>query len=203
MISTRQLEVTKHCLDFRGNDKQMIEGNLNLIRFAHLVGVQNVPNRCAFHAAAGNQLKILSWALKNRPQNPRWNRKFWTPLVCAAAARAGSLEALKLLRAFNCPWDADTCTAAALGGNVEVLKYLRENQCEWSASKCMLAAKWMAHTELLQWCLDNDHGPKSPTLPVLNFLGKKGDIHFPLSQAPVCLISYLTNILLLNEATRI
>ena len=43
-------------------------------------------------------------------------------LLCAAAARSGQLEELKVLRADGWPWDRDTCSAAARGGHLEVLQ---------------------------------------------------------------------------------
>jgi len=41
--------------------------------------------------------------------------------LCAAAARSGQLEELKLLRADGWPWDCRTCASAAEGGHLEVL----------------------------------------------------------------------------------
>ena len=38
--------------------------------------------------------------------------------LCAAAARSGQLEELKVLRADDTPWDTDTCWRAAAGGHL-------------------------------------------------------------------------------------
>ena len=63
------------------------------------------------------------------------------PLLCAAAARVGDLEALKALRrAENFPWDERTCKNAAKGGHLEVLKWARENGCPWDEETCTNAA---------------------------------------------------------------
>ena len=42
--------------------------------------------------------------------------------LCAAAARSGQLEELKVLRADGCPWDEKTCAEAARSGHLEVLQ---------------------------------------------------------------------------------
>jgi len=65
--------------------------------------------------------------------------------LCAAAARSGLLEELKVLRANGCPWDWRTCSGAcpwdwrtcsgaAEGGNLEVLQWARANGCYWDAN---------------------------------------------------------------------
>ncbi len=47
------------------------------------------------------------------------------------AARHGSLDILKWLRANGCDWDAGTCASAARAGHLNVLQYLRANGCAW------------------------------------------------------------------------
>ena len=74
--------------------------------------------------------------------------------LCAAAARSGQLEELKVLRADGWPWDRDTCSAAALGGHLEVLQWACANGCPWDirtwdSNTCASAAKG-AHLEVLQ-----------------------------------------------------
>ena len=49
--------------------------------------------------------------------------------LCAAAARSGQLEELKVLRADGTPWDKLTCWAAASGGHLEVLLWAKANGC--------------------------------------------------------------------------
>ena len=85
--------------------------------------------------------------------------------LCAAAARSGLLEELKVLRANGCPWDWRTCSGAcpwdwrtcsgaAEGGNLEVLQWARANGCYWDANTCSGAAEG-GHLEVLQWALAN------------------------------------------------
>ena len=63
-------------------------------------------------------------------------------LLCAAAARAGDLEALKALRRVeNFPWGVSTCGFAALGGHLETLKWARENGAPWTENTRRLAAE--------------------------------------------------------------
>ena len=71
-------------------------------------------------------------------------------LLCAAAARSGQLEELKVLRADGWPWDAETCHAAANSGHLEVLQWLRANGCLWNWATCAYAAGG-GHLEVLQW----------------------------------------------------
>jgi hypothetical protein len=74
--------------------------------------------------------------------------------LCAAAARSGQLEELKLLRANGCPWDWETCRMAAMGGHLEVLQWARANGCPWDEKTCMHAAEG-GHLEVLQWARSN------------------------------------------------
>ena len=74
--------------------------------------------------------------------------------LCAAAARSGQLEELKLLRANGCPWDWETCRMAAMGGHLEVLQWARANGCPWDEKTCMHAAEG-GPLEVLQWARAN------------------------------------------------
>ena len=74
--------------------------------------------------------------------------------LCAAAARSGQLEELKVLRADGCPWDTSTCWSAARGGHLEVLQWARENGCPWDEETCADAA-YGGHLEVLQWARTN------------------------------------------------
>ena len=74
--------------------------------------------------------------------------------LCAAAARSGQLEELKLLRANGCPWDWETCRMAAMGGHLEVLQWARANGCPWD-SRVRSHAKGFGHIELLNWAIAN------------------------------------------------
>ena len=92
-------------------------------------------------------LGILS-ALQRRQ---RQGRLSYRGNLCAAAARSGQLEELKLLRADGCPCDIRTSCAAATGGHLEVLQWLRGNgRCPWNIRMCSAAAQG-GHLEVLQW----------------------------------------------------
>jgi hypothetical protein len=74
--------------------------------------------------------------------------------LCAAAARSGQLEELKLLRADGWPWSEYTCGCAAERGHLEVLRWLRANGCPWDEETCTCAAEG-GHLEVLQWARAN------------------------------------------------
>ena len=67
-------------------------------------------------------------ALQRMQRGGRLSRR---ELLCAAAARSGQLEELKVLRADGCPWDWQTCRAAANGGHLEMIQWARANGCPW------------------------------------------------------------------------
>ena len=90
-------------------------------------------------------------ALQRMQRGGRLSRR---ELLCAAAARSGLLEELKVLRADGCPWDWQTCRAAAKGGHLEVLQWLRANDCPWDEDMCEGAAEG-GHLEVLQWAHAN------------------------------------------------
>ena len=96
-------------------------------------------------------LGILS-ALQRRQ---RQGRLSYRGNLCAAAARSGQLEELKLLRADGCPCNIRTSCAAATGGHLEVLQWLRGNgRCPWNIRMCSAAAQG-GHLEVLQWLRAN------------------------------------------------
>ena len=65
-------------------------------------------------------------ALRRLQRGGRLSRQEY---LCAAAARSGHLEELKVLRADGTPWDKLTCWAAASGGHLEVLLWAKANGC--------------------------------------------------------------------------
>jgi hypothetical protein len=74
---------------------------------------------------------------------PRTRSGTWADdvLVCACAARAGSLACLQYAREHgNCGWNKDTCTAAAAGGSFECLRYAHDHGCpmDWSVLSAAL-----------------------------------------------------------------
>ena len=87
----------------------------------------------------------------------RWQRRGLLSrqeYLCEAAARGGNLEALKLLRDKDTPWDAETCAGAAQSGHLEVLQWVRANGCPWKERTCTYAALG-GHLEVLQWARAN------------------------------------------------
>ena len=90
-------------------------------------------------------------ALRRLQRGGRLSRQEY---LCAAAARSGQLEELKVLRADGTPWDKDTCSYAAFGRHLEVLQWLRANGCLWHEETCSLAAA-CGHLEVLQWARAN------------------------------------------------
>lgn len=70
---------------------------------------------------------------------------------CAAAARAGNLALLQILRAQWRPCDEDTCASAGRGGHLVVLQWAREyGDIPWNEYTCTFAAAG-GHLEVLQW----------------------------------------------------
>jgi hypothetical protein len=84
----------------------------------------------------------------------RGGRLSYQESLCAAAARGGHLEELKLLRADSWPWNVGTCFEAARGGHLELLQWLHANGCPWNENKCADAA-YGGHLEVLQWARAN------------------------------------------------
>jgi hypothetical protein len=58
-------------------------------------------------------------AVQRRQRGGRLSRQEY---LCAAAARSGQLEELKVLRENDTPWDVVTCVAAAHGGHLSGLR---------------------------------------------------------------------------------
>ena len=102
------------------------------------------------HEDKARELGCLS-ALQRLQRGGRLSRQEY---LCEAAARGGNLEALKLLRDKDTPWDAETCAGAAQSGHLEVLQWLRANGCPWKERTCGQAAM-NGHLEVLQWARAN------------------------------------------------
>ena len=82
------------------------------------------------------ELGCLS-AVQRLQRGGRLSRK---ELLCAAAARSGQLEELKVLRAEGCPWDEWTCACAAHYGHLEMMQWAHPNGCPWDWKTCAFAA---------------------------------------------------------------
>ena len=90
--------------------------------------------------------------------------------LCAAAAKRGNLEMLKLLRADvsyklwptdaawdptpRCGWNEWTCTAAAGNGHLDVLRWAFENGCP-ANENVIRRAKVIGREDIEQWALAN------------------------------------------------
>ncbi|PNH11026.1 hypothetical protein TSOC_002188 [Tetrabaena socialis] len=75
-------------------------------------------------AAAAAHLPAVAWLVEKLGAAAAL-----TARVFEAAARAGSMELLRWLRARGCPWDATVFAAAAEGGSEEQLEWLVEQGC--------------------------------------------------------------------------
>ena len=99
----------------------------------------------------GEDEAVVLGCLSALQRRQRQGRLSYRGNLCAAAARSGQLEELKLLRADGCPCDIRTSCAAATGGHLEVLQWLRGNgRCPWNIRMCSAAAQG-GHLEVLQW----------------------------------------------------
>ncbi|GBF87708.1 hypothetical protein Rsub_00419 [Raphidocelis subcapitata] len=94
--------------------------------------------RAAARAAALGDAESLSWALAAaRPDDDGELAR--GPLICAAAAAGGHLEALKAARAAGCAWTDDVTTNAARGSHALLLHWALDNGCPADAAACCSA----------------------------------------------------------------
>lgn len=86
--------------------------------------------------------------------------------TCAAAAAAGRVDILMILRSQQppCHWDARACTAAAFHGHLEVLQWIRQQQppAPYGVSTTDAAAA-QGHVDVLRWLLSQE--PPCPSAP--------------------------------------
>lgn len=75
--------------------------------------------------------------------------------LCAFAAQAGDLDALRWLHSRGCIWNESVCAKAAEGGQLATLRYVRSMQCAWSVQTCAAAASAGAW-DCLRWA--REHG---------------------------------------------
>jgi len=72
-------------------------------------------------AAKRGDVRMLRWLIRNAcPMGPT---------ACSAAAEAGQLGALQLLRQAGCEWDGDVYVVAAFGNHVGVLEWADSHGC--------------------------------------------------------------------------
>ena len=173
-METRTRKRTREKRERDANAGEAIPGLLNDIVVTHVLRSENFDDpadlarlpavsRVMRDAVAATGLKFeelddfdaaevgcLS-ALERLQRGGRLSRQEY---LCAAAARSGQLEELRVLRANGCPWNANTCSGAALGGYLEVMRWLRANGCLWDEDTCKYAA-WGGHLQVLQWARVN------------------------------------------------
>lgn len=73
---------------------------------------------------------------------------------CAAAAKAGNLTLLQVLRESGHPWNAECAQAAAWGGHLHVLRWLLESGCPFDHTAYDAAVK-AHHTDIIAWLVLN------------------------------------------------
>ncbi len=104
-------------------------------------------------AIYGGRPDVLQWLLTHG--QPALGTEYESKSVSQAAARAGHLNVLELLRARDLLryWDVQTCEAAAADGRLNVLEWLRAQDppCPWDTKTCAVAAARGGHLSVLQW----------------------------------------------------
>jgi len=77
---------------------------------------------------------MVKWLLQLAHEHGwKWMVNEWT---CVAAAQAGHVQILKLLRENGCGWNKWVCLTAARNGHLEVLKWAWENGAPWHLKNC-------------------------------------------------------------------
>ncbi|PNG99348.1 hypothetical protein TSOC_014877, partial [Tetrabaena socialis] len=97
-------------------------GHVAVMEVLHARGVR--CKKTVWAAAAGGHLPAVAWLVETLDAGAAL-----TTHVFEAAAKAGSMELLRWLRARGCPWDATAFAAAAQGGSEEQLEWLAEQGC--------------------------------------------------------------------------
>jgi hypothetical protein len=70
--------------------------------------------------------------------------------LCARAATVGDLQTLAYLKAYGCPWNANTDVTAAASGHIHILEWIRDQGYAWTVATAAAAARG-GHLECLQW----------------------------------------------------
>ena len=74
--------------------------------------------------------------------------------LCELSAAIGALDTLKLLRAWQIPWNSFTCRGAARNGHLKVLIWARNQGCKWDTVASSQAAVG-GHLHILIWAINN------------------------------------------------
>ena len=131
---------------------------------------------CIGCAIYGN-LEKLQWAIIDM------KCEFYSPVICAHAAKKGHLHILQWMhsRGYNMdswvfaeaalsghlhviewayrneyPWNARVCSLAAKGGHLEILKWLRARNCPWDNRTFMNATQQNFNSDMIKWLLENE-----------------------------------------------
>ncbi|GFH60342.1 hypothetical protein CTEN210_16818 [Chaetoceros tenuissimus] len=103
------------------------------------------------HAATGGSIAILQLCVENDcPSDAILYRNVMT----GKANKSKAVDALKLLKKYNVPWDEWTCFYAARMGNLEALKWAKSNGCPWNIETFQAAVK-SSDIEILEYCFKN------------------------------------------------
>lgn len=90
-------------------------------------------------------VELLQWS---RLQGPGFDIIDARTFALAAGSRSGTLEVMRFLEGFGCPWDRTAFAKAARQGNLKALKWL---QYEWGNPYDLGQNKWDKEK------LNNDH----------------------------------------------
>lgn len=114
------------------------------------------PIDCAIGAVENKRLNVLRWMTKFPAGRKamRWGTPEEGSLL-AKAAFFGYVDMMELLVEHGAVLSEEVTIDAAEGGSVEALKWLRARDCPWHPDAFVKAASWPDSVEVMQWALDN------------------------------------------------
>lgn len=92
----------------------------------------------------------ITWGLGQR-LFVTWPGPLHKDTACATAATEGHLEALRILRARNYPWDSRVTTTAAFNGYLELLQWAYNNGCPINFGECRENAEVNEQLHVVIW----------------------------------------------------
>lgn len=139
---------------------------------------------CTLAAAHHNRLNLLKLFIEDLIDEEWLSMLRIDPRLCQGAARAGNIQALKLLRKKNFHWNSLTSASAAESGHLEILKWCLENGCPFSKLTCAHAGR-CENLEILKWLRSSEcdcewdfltcsHAAETGNLPVLKWALENG-----------------------------
>lgn len=117
-------------------------GQFEVLQFLHSVGSEWGDDTIDIAVKHG-ELEALDYILLD-------GFREFTDESCNLAAINGNLEALKLLRSVDCPWDDAVPAFAAARGHVHLIEWAINSGCPWSERTCQCAAAY-GTLETLKW----------------------------------------------------